>query len=172
MFDTMTITKAVAGVCSALLIFLVGGWIADTVYMPHGAAPVAYVIDTGSDDAPAEEATEEEAVDIDALYAAADPEAGAAQWRNCRACHSLEAGRNGQGPSLHGVVGREIDAMAGFNYSGALLQLGDTWTVAALNQFLASPRAAAPGTTMNFIGLRNQTDRLNLIAYLEQQGQQ
>lgn len=171
MFDTMTITKAVAGVCSALLIFLVGGWIADTVYMPHGAAPVAYVIDTGADEAPAEEAPAEEAVDYETLYAAADAEAGASQWRNCRACHSLEAGRNGQGPSLHGVVGRAIDAVPGFNYSGALLQLGDTWTVEALDRFLASPRNAAPGTAMNFAGLRNQTDRLNLIAYLEQQSQ-
>lgn len=143
MFDTMTITKTVAGVCSALLIFLVGGWIADTVYMPHGAAPVAYIIDTGESEAPAEEAVEE-IVDYDTLYAAADPEAGAGQWRNCRACHSLEAGRNGQGPSLNGVLGRGIGAVEGFAYSGALAQLGDTWTVEALDRFLSGPRAAAP----------------------------
>lgn len=171
MFNTMAITKTVAGICSALLVFLVGGWIADTVYLPHGPAPVAYVIDTGEDAAPAETAVEE-VVDYDALYAAADPAAGEAQWRNCRACHQLVAGANGTGPYLHGVVGRPIGTAQGFaNYSGALNQVGEVWTVQALSEFIANPRAAAPGTSMAFAGLRNRQDRVNLIAYIEQQSQ-
>ena len=165
MFDTMTITKAVAGFCSALLIFLVGGWIADTVYLPHGPAPVAYVIDTGAAEAPAE-AAEPEVVDYDALFAAADPAAGEAQWRNCRACHALEAGRNGTGPYLLGVVGRPIGTAQGFNYSGALNQIGDVWTVERLSLFIENPRGYAPGTTMAFAGIRDRTARVNLIAYI------
>ena len=169
MFDTMVITKAVAGFCSALLIFLVGGWIADTVYLPYGPAPQAYVIDLGEDDAAGAEPAEPEVVDYDALYAQADADAGAGQWRNCRSCHTLEAGRNGPGPYLHGVVGRPINSAQGFNYSGALSAMGETWTVEALSRFLESPRSAAPGTSMSYNGMRNRTDRLNLIAYIERE---
>lgn len=171
MFDTMVITKAVAGFCSALLIFLVGGWIADTVYLPYGPAPQAYVIDLGDDDDAAAEPAEVEAVDYDALYAQADADAGAGLWRNCRACHMLEAGRNASGPYLHGVVGRPINAAEGFGYSGALAAMGETWTVEALSRFLEAPRAAAPGTSMNYNGMRSRTDRLNLIAYIERESQ-
>ena len=168
MFDTMVVTKAVAGLCSALLIFLLGGWVAEIIYKPHGPAPVAYVIDTGADEAPVEEAPAEQ-VDVMALFASADPAAGESLWRNCRACHALEAGRNGTGPYLHGVVDRPIGAVAGFNYSGALAQLGDTWTVEALNHFIENPRGTAPGTTMSYAGMRNINDRLNLIAYIQSQ---
>lgn len=169
MFDTMVITKTVAGLCTALLFFMVGKWIADEVYLPYGPAPQAYVIDLGEEEAVADEGPVEE-VDVMALYAEADAAAGEGLWRNCRACHALEEGRNGTGPYLYGVVGREIDAVAGFNYSGALEQLGEVWTVEVLNHFLENPRAAAPGTTMGYAGMRNLQDRLNLIAYLETHG--
>ena len=65
------------------------------------------------------------------------------------------------------MVGRAIDGVEGFNYSGALLALGDTWTVEALNTFLENPRSAAPGTRMSFRGISDIQDRLNLIAYLQ-----
>lgn len=172
MFDTMVITKAVAALCAALLLFLVGKWAADAIYMPgHYASHAAavYPLPASDDDAQAADdaPAEQEAVDIMALYAEADATAGEALWRNCRACHALEAGRNGTGPYLHGVVGRPIDAVDGFNYSGALLALGDTWTVEALNIFLENPRTSAPGTRMSYAGMRNLQDRLNLIAYME-----
>lgn len=172
MFDTMVITKAVAGFCSALLVLLLGGWIADQVFLPHGPAPQAILIDLGDDGAAAAAPAEaEEDVDYEVLFAAADPDAGAGQWRACRACHALEEGRNGTGPSLHGVVGREIGSVAGFNYSGALNQMGDVWTVEALSRFIENPRGAASGTTMNFNGIRSRTDRLNLIAYIQRESE-
>lgn len=168
MFDTMVITKAVAGLCATLLVFLLGSWLADSIYLPHGDAPQAYVIDTGASE---EASTDEpaEAIDYNALYASADAAAGEGLWRNCRSCHSLEEGRNGTGPSLHGVVDREIDAMAGFNYTGALLQVGTHWTVENLARFLEAPRSVAPGTSMSYAGLRDPQDRVNLIAYLASQ---
>lgn len=182
MFDTMVITKIVAALCGALLIFLVGKWAADALYMPahtgdHAQAVYPLPAEASAEDAPAVVADEapaaavEETVDVMTLYAQADAAAGETLWRNCRACHVLEAGRNGTGPSLYGVVGRAIDAVEGFNYSGALLAMGDTWTVEALNTFLESPRAAAPGTRMGYAGMRSMTDRLNLIAYLESAAQ-
>ncbi|MGY6537193.1 MAG: c-type cytochrome [Pararhodobacter sp.] len=170
MFDTMVITKAVAGFCAALLIFMLGKWAADTLYLPYGPAPQAIFIDLGDDDAEAD-AVEEEDIDVMALFAEADAGAGAAQWRQCRACHQLVEGAHGVGPSLHGIVGREINAIDGFNYSGALSALGDVWTVEALNAFIENPRGTAPGTTMSYNGMRNLQDRLNLIAYMESESQ-
>jgi cytochrome c len=169
MFDTMVITKAVAGVCSALLIFLLGMWVSETIYLPHGEAPVAYAIDIGEAEVDDGEPAEE--VDIAELFASADPDAGEGLWRQCRACHVMEQGVNGVGPYLHGVVGREISSVDGFNYSGALTQLGDVWTVEALNAFIENPRGAAPGTTMGYNGMRGLQDRLNLIAWIERESQ-
>lgn len=168
MFDTMVITKAVAGFCAALLIFLLGGWLGDAIYKPYGPPPIAGFIDLGVEEA-VEEAVEEEEVDYEALFAMADADAGAAQWRACRACHAMEPGRNGTGPYLHGVVGRPINAAEGFNYSGALSALGDEWTVEALSRFIENPRGTAPGTTMAYNGMRNRSDRLNLIAYMQRE---
>ncbi|MEO0991306.1 MAG: cytochrome c family protein, partial [Pseudomonadota bacterium] len=85
----------------------------------------------------------------------------------CSACHKLEDGANGTGPTLYGVVGREADSVAGFGYSGALEQVVDVWSPEHLNGFLESPKSYAPGTSMGFNGLPKIEDRANLIAYLE-----
>src|SRR5690554_3256244 len=100
MFDTMVVTKAVAGVCSALLILLLGNWLAQEIYMPHGEAPLSYVIDIGDAEEAADEGPAEE-VDLEQAFAAADPDAGEALFRQCRACHSIEQGVHGVGPSLY-----------------------------------------------------------------------
>lgn len=165
MFDTMVMTKAVAAFCGALLVFLLGNWAASAIYVPRNAgAEQAFIIDTGADDAPAAPAAEltfEEAFEI------ADAGAGSRLWSQCRACHALEAGRNGVGPYLHGVVNREIGAVDGFNYSGALAQAGDLWTPEVLSQFLLNPNALTPGTSMSYRGMADVQDRANLIAYIE-----
>jgi len=166
MFDTMVMTKIVAGLCATLLFFLVGKWAADAIYLPgHDAAHAVYPLPVEEGHA-TEAAAPAEAVDVMALYAEADATAGEGLWRNCRACHKID-GTNGTGPHLDGVFGRAIDAVDGFNYSGALLALGDTWNVETLNTFLENPRGAAPGTRMSFRGFSNVQDRVNMIAYLE-----
>ena len=167
--DTMTVTKAVAALCGAWLIFLLGNWAAEGLYHVGGKHGddhrQAYSIDTGEEDAAEEEV--EEVVFAD-LYAAADPGKGERVWNKCRACHQLEPGANATGPYLHGVVGREVSAVDGFNYSGALEQVPyDVWSPEALNAFLENPMDLAPGTSMSFNGLAKPEDRANLIAYLD-----
>ncbi|MCC1491707.1 cytochrome c family protein [Cognatishimia sp. F0-27] len=168
MLDTMTFTKIVGSFCGALLIFLLGKWGAETLYHVGGGHgddhAAAYVIDTGDDEA-AEEVVE---VSFDELLASADAGKGERVWGKCRACHKLEAGANGVGPYLYGVVGRDVGAADGFNYSGALSDAADVWTPEELNAFLENPRGYAPGTTMSFNGLPKAEDRANLIAYLDQ----
>ena len=168
MFDTMTITKAVAAFCAMFLVLLLGRWAADTIY--HVGAPYgeqAFIIDTGADDAVAEEVEE---VPFAEVFAAADAAAGERLWRQCAACHALN-GNDGVGPHLNGVVGREKAAAAGYAYSdAALAQAGDVWSPENLEQFLLSPRNYMPGTKMAYSGMSNVEDRANLIAYLATTG--
>lgn len=164
MLDTMTFTKVAASLCGALLILLLGKWLAEEVYhMGSHGGEQAYVIDTGADEA-AEEVVE---VPFSDLLAAADPSAGERVFRKCSACHKVEAGQNGTGPYLHAVVGRAIASVDGFGYSGALSGLEGDWTPDALNAFLESPKGWAPGTSMAFNGLPKPEDRAALVAYLQ-----
>jgi len=109
-------------------------------------------------------------VDLDALYAQADPAAGEAYFtRRCRVCHGLDPNQNGVGPSLFDVVGAPVNFVEGYRYTGALAQVGPTWTVAALSRYLARPSEAAPGTSMAFFGAQDRADRLNVIRFLQEQ---
>lgn len=166
MFDTMTFTKIAGGVCGALLVLLLGKWAATELYHVggHGDHAAAYVIEVE------EEATAdagEDEVSLEELLASADLGKGAKVFKKCSACHKLEAGENGTGPYLYGVVDREIAAADGFGYSEALGGREGQWTAENLDGFLAKPKDWAPGTTMGFAGLKKPTDRANLIAYLD-----
>ena len=102
------------------------------------------------------------------MIATADIERGKAVAKACAACHHIEkGGANGVGPGLWGVVGNKKDAHPGYAYSGALEESGTPdWTYESLNKFLWKPKAYAPNTKMNFIGVKKPEDRAALIAYL------
>jgi cytochrome c len=170
MFDTMTLTKAFASLCGALLVLLLGGWAAESLYTidRHGYGHVRGYAILVEDDAEEAAVVEEVAeVPFAEIYATADASAGERLWRQCGACHQLNPGANGVGPYLHGVVNRAKGAAAGFNYSAALSGMGGDWTPENLSGFLENPRGYAPGTSMSYNGMRNVADRANLIAYLE-----
>ncbi len=84
----------------------------------------------------------------------------------CGICHSVAAGRNMVGPSLAGVFGRKAGSVAGFHYTDANKNSGLTWDEATLDRYLANPRAAVPGTTMAFAGVKADQQRHDLVAYL------
>lgn len=99
---------------------------------------------------------------------AADAEAGGRVFRSqCGACHVAEAGKNRVGPSLYGIVGRKSGEVEGFKYSAANKGANLTWDTATLEKYLTAPREVVPGTTMAFVGVKNPTQRADLIAYLE-----
>jgi len=174
MFDTMTMTKVAAGLCGAFLVFLLGNWAAETMYHVgadghgdgHGGeAAQAYTIEVASADATdSTDVTDAPEIDFAALVAAADIAKGEKVYGKCKACHK-EPGANGTGPTLHGVVDRDIASVGGFGYTDALIGLPGDWEAAALNLFLEAPKTYAPGTKMN-LAVRKLDDRANLVAYL------
>jgi cytochrome c2 len=94
---------------------------------------------------------------------AGDPAAGADLFLDrCVMCHVAEGG--GQGPSLKGLYGRKAGGWPGFAYSAALKASGQTWTAQTLDNFLADPRKAIPGTAMP-ITVPDPRLRADLIAY-------
>jgi cytochrome c len=108
------------------------------------------------------------AAPIDGLLATASAERGAAVAKQCQACHNFEEGQGAKvGPLLHGVVGRKIASVPGFNYSPALKSKNGNWDFNALNAWLSKPAAYAPGTTMTFAGLSNDKQRADVIVYLD-----
>ncbi len=85
----------------------------------------------------------------------------------CVSCHNFDAGGpNGIGPNLHDVFGRQVASHGGFEYSEAMHGHGGSWDYLALNEFLTSPGTVVRGTKMAFAGLRNDNDRVALIAFL------
>ena len=92
--------------------------------------------------------------------------AGRQVFQKCRACHSLDAGKNGIGPSLAGIVGEKAAAVPGFNFSPAMKASGLTWDAATLDAYLADPQKAVPGNKMPFPGLKTERERSAVIALL------
>ena len=137
---------------------------------------LAYPIDLEALDAAAAPAEPEEPAgppDFGALLASADVSAGERVARRCTSCHSFEeGGRNGTGPALYGVVGRDVAAVDGFRYSGAMNEYaegGTEWMYQNLYDYLENPGGYVEGTAMSFAGLRDQEDRINVIAYMRAQ---
>ena len=96
-----------------------------------------------------------------------DAAAGKTVFAKCAICHSPKPGENKIGPSLFGVVGRPSHSVPGFAYSEPMKSHNVTWDAATLDHYLVDPRATVPGTKMIFPGLKSETERANLIAYLE-----
>ncbi len=108
--------------------------------------------------------------DLGTLLASADLANGNKRARICGSCHTFnDGGRNGTGPNLWDVVGRDIAAVASFDYSAALAAEPGNWTFEKLDDYLLKPGAAIPGNSMNFQGIKKARDRADVIAYLRAQ---
>ena len=101
-------------------------------------------------------------------FADGDAAKGKRVFNKCKACHSLEAGKNKIGPSLHGIFGRKSGSEAGYKYSSAMKNSGITWSEDTLKEYLENPKKMVPGNKMAFVGLRKEKDREDLIAYLKE----
>ena len=101
-------------------------------------------------------------------YAKADLANGQVRFALCRSCHTIaKGGPNMTGPNLYGIFGRKAGAVANYAYSEGLKGAGVTWSAETLNTWLKDPRAMVAGTKMSFMGVKDDKDRADLIAYLK-----
>jgi len=103
---------------------------------------------------------------------AGDAVKGAKVYKKCVSCHMIGDGaKNRVGPHLNGIIGREIGAIADYKYSKSMVKYAATakvWSEENLSAYLESPRKVVKGGRMAFAGLRKETDRANVIAYLKE----
>lgn len=131
-----------------------------------GATPGA----SNAADAAALKQSASETIAVAAEMAAPDPQAGQNVFAKCKSCHAVEAGKNGVGPSLYGIVNRPVASLEGYKYSEAMAShSGTNWTAQLLDQYLANVKGTVPGSKMAFSGLAKAKDRMDVIAYLAQQ---
>src|SRR6185312_7891999 len=131
-----------------------------TAQTPPPAAPMAH------DHAPAARTTGESTAGAVAQPATTGDTAGRQVFQKCRACHSLDAGKNGVGPSLANIVGEKAAAVPGYNFSPAMKASNLTWDAATLDAYLADPQKVVPGNKMPFPGLKTDRERSAIIALL------
>lgn len=122
-----------------------------------------------SDGAGAPAAVEETPIAV--LLASADAGRGESVFKKCASCHdATKGGPNKVGPNLWGVVERPIASHEGFSYSSAMQDFSQggsvAWTFENLNHFLIAPKKLISGTAMGFGGLKKDSERADLIAYL------
>lgn len=105
---------------------------------------------------------------IGTLLAKADATKGAGIAKACLACHNVnKGGANKVGPQLWNIVERPIGAVEGFTYSEAFKAMASkSWTYEDLNAWLKAPKVFIAGTKMSYAGVKKDTDRADLIAYL------
>jgi cytochrome c len=102
---------------------------------------------------------------VASLSYAQDAEHGKSVFQACAACHATDHA-NRVGPGLEGIVGRKAGTVPGFHYSNAMKNAGIVWDDKWLNAYLESPQKAVPGNRMPYPGLKDATDRADLVAYL------
>lgn len=124
---------------------------------------------------PEDKAADTSAPAADAAAPAAEPTAAAttaaggkpAAFAQCAACHAVEPGKHGVGPSLAGVFGTKAGDIPGYTFSEAMKNSGLTWDEATLDEYLAAPMKKVPGTKMTYAGMSNPAQRQEIIAYLK-----
>lgn len=94
---------------------------------------------------------------------------GAEVYRACISCHTLIPDEgNRAGPSLHGIFGRKIASLPGYNFSDALKKLDIVWTPETVSKlFEVGPMEYTPGTKMPEQKIGSAEDRAALVEFLK-----
>lgn len=129
----------------------------------------------GASDEPASPAAQESAEPVTDTQADAGEVAEAAiaageapaSFTQCKACHSVEPGKHGIGPSLAGIYGTKAGDIADYQFSPAMEKSELTWDDETLSAYLESPNKLVPGTKMSFFGMKDAAKRKEVIEYLK-----
>lgn len=165
--DSFELNKITAAVLIALLVAMVACLLGDTVVAPQKLLKNAFVVEVQEDTAATEANQEKPLTPIEPLLATADALNGEKVFKKCLACHTVGKGDpHKTGPNLWNIVMNHIGHEADFAYSEALKSKKGQWTYENLNKFLHKPREFTPGTKMTFIGISNDQERADVIAFL------
>ena len=170
--DSFEFNKIAAAILIALLTLKGADLISDVLVHPVMPKENAFKIAGVSSSSSSTVAVDQEKgpTPIEPLLASADVQNGAAVFKKCTSCHTIDSGgANRIGPNLHNIVGADKAKHPGYAYSKAMESKGGKWTYDDLNVYLYNPRHFVPGTKMSFIGIRDDKERADLIAYLRKE---
>ena len=106
--------------------------------------------------------------------ASGDAEAGEADFRQCRTCHSITDAEGNDivkggkvGPNLYGVVGRQAGSWDDFAYSDFMVAAGEaglSWNVEDFTAYESSTLVGLPAPIIDY-----DIDNPHAVSYLGQQ---
>ncbi len=99
-----------------------------------------------------------------------DAAKGKTMFNKCKTCHTFDPGKKKIGPHLTGIVGHKAASVEGYKYSKAMKAADIVWDEANLDEYLKKPKAFLKGTKMTFAGLKKESQRQDVIAYLKEAG--
>ena len=166
--DSFELNKILGAILGTCLLLMVTNFAAQAIFAPVNPAKPGFDIAVKEEGAGGgKEAAAAPSEPIEKLLQTASVEKGMAAAKKCAACHTFEKGApNRVGPNLDGIVNEPRGEGRGFNFSAAMKAKGGTWTFDELNKFLTSPKGYIPGTAMGFAGLTKDSERADVIAYL------